>query len=109
MGKPNPKIIAIVKNFKKKLSQKYSIQHILLFGSQARGDARKESDIDIIVVSKQFKGKEIAAAEDLYWQWHVRQRIGLPVDFLCYDQKTFTKLSKKITLVQQAIKEGIEI
>jgi hypothetical protein len=32
-----------------------------------------------------------------------------PVDFLCYTPEEFRKLSKQISLVKQAIKEGIEI
>jgi len=32
-----------------------------------------------------------------------------PVDFICYTPAEYKKLSKGITIVQQAIKEGIEI
>ena len=33
----------------KELAQKYGIQKVILFGSRARGDYRKDSDIDLAV------------------------------------------------------------
>ena len=42
----------ILEEFRRKIKDKYpdDIQDVLVFGSKARGDANKESDIDIIVV-----------------------------------------------------------
>ncbi len=36
-----------------------NIEKIILFGSQASGEATEESDIDIIVISKDFRNKDI--------------------------------------------------
>lgn len=36
-----------------------SISKIILFGSHARGTSAEESDIDIVIVSKDFKGKSV--------------------------------------------------
>ena len=43
----------IVEEFKRRIEKKYSdeIQDVLVFGSKARGNADKESDIDIIVIT----------------------------------------------------------
>ncbi len=54
----------IIKKFKQRILQKYSneILKVIVFGSKVRGDATKESDIDIIVItsSKDWKkGDEI--------------------------------------------------
>lgn len=35
------------------------ISKIILFGSQAKGRATKDSDIDIVIVSNDFRGKDI--------------------------------------------------
>ena len=42
-----------------------SVSKIILFGSQARGRARRESDADFIVVSEDFRGKDIFERADL--------------------------------------------
>ncbi len=42
-------ILAILKNKKKELENKYPISELALFGSYARGDNNEQSDIDILV------------------------------------------------------------
>ena len=36
-----------------------NISKIILFGSQAKGMATKESDVDVVIISDDFKGKDI--------------------------------------------------
>ena len=79
---------------------------MLLFGSFARGDHRKWSDIDILIVSKDFKYiRKVKRPVKLYDYWTYKH----PIDFLCYTPEEFKRLSKRVTIVREAIKEGIEI
>lgn len=43
------RVKSIAKELKKRIKEKYSIQSIKIFGSSARGERRKGSDIDILV------------------------------------------------------------
>ena len=54
-----------LKNFKEVLIRQFGseIVDIRLFGSKARGDSHKESDIDILVTTQQD-------------DWHLKERIG---------------------------------
>lgn len=38
-------------------SRGLDVQKLILFGSQATGTAREDSDIDLVVISKDFEGK----------------------------------------------------
>ena len=96
-----------IKDFLKRLKEKYHIRKVILFGSRARGDNFKDSDYDMIIVSDDFRGifftKRIA---NLYQFWKF---YPLEIEPLCYTTKEFEKKSKEHGIVRQAIKEGIEI
>lgn len=95
-----------IRSFKKKLMKDFGIDKIILFGSFAKGNYKKWSDIDLLIVSKDFKRiKKVRRAIKLYDYWKYKY----PVDFLCYTPEEFKKLSKMITIVREAVKEGIEI
>lgn len=104
MGKAQ--IIKKLKSFKAKLAQKYSINKMIFFGSRASGKPHAWSDIDLVIVSPEFKGKSaLTRAPHFYLEWDLKY----PVDFLCYSPSEFNKLRKKLTVVNQAVKTGIEI
>ena len=100
------KHLECLKDFKKQLSKRIPIQKMYLFGSRAYGKPHRWSDFDLIIVSKKFGGKasfERAVGFHKYWN------LDYPVDFLCYTPEEFNKLKKQITLVREAVREGIEI
>lgn len=104
MGKK--KDLKIVKEFKERLSKRIPLKKVILFGSRAKGKTYEWSDFDLIVVSDRFKGeKSFRRAPIVYNSWDY----DCPVDFLCYTQEEFNKLKKKITIVREAVREGIEI
>lgn len=52
--------LAAVKFFEKELkAKKVNITKIILFGSRARGNASAESDVDIVLISEDFRKKGI--------------------------------------------------
>jgi predicted nucleotidyltransferase len=55
-------VLEIIHDFKNALQlEKINPQQIILFGSYASGNARPDSDIDLVVISDDFEGKD-------YWQ-----------------------------------------
>jgi predicted nucleotidyltransferase len=100
------KHLAFLKKFKVKLSEEIPIKKMYLFGSRAHGKPHRWSDFDLIIVSPEFRNKKsFRRATGFYKYW----TIDYPVDFLCYTPEEFEKLSKQITIVRQAVKEGISI
>lgn len=99
-------IIKQLNHFKEKLTRKIEIDHMIFFGSMAKGRAKKWSDIDLVIVSKKFNNvKTYKRAKGFRNYWN----LNYPVDFLCYTPAEFNRLKKQVTIVREAVKEGIVI
>jgi len=102
-------LIIKLKEFKQQVIKKYGVKKIILFGSYPKDNAREDSDVDLIIVGN-FKGNgNLQRAPVFYREWHIVQNIDLPVDFICYTLEEFDKFKNQITIVKEAIEEGIEI
>jgi len=92
--------------FKKVLSAVLPVERMIFFGSRAEGRANKWSDIDLIVVSKDFRGKRpLERGLELYEKWNM----DYPVDFICYTPEEFEKAKKLTGLVSHALKHGLPV
>ncbi|MCK5149826.1 nucleotidyltransferase domain-containing protein [Candidatus Pacearchaeota archaeon] len=106
MGKREIKIIKLLKEFKRKVNEKIRIDEMILFGSRAKGEEGKNSDVDLIIVSKDFEGKKYFKRAPLfYFMWDS----PYDVDILCLTLKELNEKKKQAGIVQEAIREGIEI
>ena len=102
MDKRKTRLIEQLKEFK----QRNKITKLYLFGSMVSGKTHQSSDVDLLVVAKRFRGKGLLErAPGLYMDWN----LDYPVDFLCYAPEEFEKLRKQITIVKEAVENGIEI
>ncbi len=105
MGKKES-LIKELHSFKSRINKDFDIKKIILFGSMATGKARKDSDVDLIIVSNKFKNiNSIKRASMMYNYWTLR----MPVDFLCYTEKEFEERKKGVTIVREAILNGVEV
>ncbi|MFH1200597.1 MAG: nucleotidyltransferase domain-containing protein [Candidatus Micrarchaeota archaeon] len=95
-------IVEGVKAFKKLAG----IEKAYLFGSYARGDAVEDSDVDLLLLSQRFEGKNyVERLKGLWLKWN----LGLPADFICYTPKEFEREKKRISIAREALLEGVEI
>lgn len=79
-------------------------ERVVLFGSRARGDHRANSDYDLLIVSKRFRGvRWIERAPRAIRLW------DLPVDLetICLTPEEFRERSKEISIVGEAVREGV--
>ena len=92
--------------FIRKIEEDFSPARIILFGSRARGDCHKDSDYDLIIVADSFKKMNFHdRAASIY---HIK-RIPVSVDVICYTPEEFAIQSKQLGIVNQALKEGIDV
>ncbi len=105
MDRKKLKIIKKIKKFKKGLKN-LDLDKLILFGSYAKGNQTKDSDIDLLVVSNDFKGKKsFKRGKELYLNWD----INIDVDFICLTNEELEIKKKQIGIVSQALKEGVVI
>lgn len=99
-------LIKSLKSFKKKVDKDFKLKKVIFFGSRAKGVPHQYSDVDLILVSSKFKKLDfVERGAKMYNYWDIHY----PVDFLCYTPEEFNRLKKQTTIVQEAIKEGIEV
>jgi predicted nucleotidyltransferase len=83
------------------------LKEIILYGSYARGDYSRESDIDLLLVLEELN--DLAAEREKYIP--VVSRISLKYDTVLsvipFDYHTYQ--SKKISLIMNVHKEGIRV
>ncbi|MGQ0536041.1 MAG: nucleotidyltransferase domain-containing protein [Methanobacteriota archaeon] len=106
MGPP-PDLMRDLRRFRARLQKTVGDVHALvLFGSQATGRAGPDSDVDVMIVSRAFKGKDYFDRGLL-----ARRAWDLPraVDFLCYTPEEFDRLRKQVTIVRAVMEEGVAV
>jgi len=99
-------IIKKLTRFKYDVNREFPLQKIIFFGSRSHGKPGKWSDIDLVIVSSKFRRLNFfKRGAKMYDYW----KLNYPVDFLCYTPEEFNKLKKQITIVKEAVENGIEI
>jgi uncharacterized protein len=67
------------------------ISRIILFGSQAGGEITEESDIDIVIISNNFKGKDIFERAKLTKEAEIQtiKKFMIPLDIITMTPEEF--------------------
>ena len=90
-------VLLLLGSSKQKLSEKYPISRLGLFGSVSRGEEHKDSDVDLLVEFHQSVGLEfVSLAEDL------EKLLGCKVDLVSRNgikDRYFTEIQKDLIYV----------
>ena len=102
------KIQKIVKEYIRLLQvDGFSIEKVLLYGSYAKGTAKRDSDIDICIISKKFGKNPQEEGKYLFRKlWELKNANLEPVG---YSPKYFYNKNKQSPLVNEIHKNGIEL
>ena len=108
-SRTRPKIAPVLIRFAEELRDQIGAQRVLLFGSQARGVARPDSDYDLIIVSNTFQGVRRRdrglGLRDIFYA------VGgqAPMDLMCLTPEEFEEARHRITLVAAVLPEAIDL
>jgi predicted nucleotidyltransferase len=86
--------------------QGLDITQVVLFGSQAKGVAKEESDIDIAIVSEDFRGKDIFQRADLTKEAEIDtiKKYLIPLDVITL---TPEELQDESSLIAHLVRNGL--
>lgn len=82
-------------------------EQVILFGSRARGDAREDSDVDLVVVESAPFGKGRSRRREAVRLWRALSGLGVAKDILVYsrDEVEYWRNSLNHVLAR-ALREG---
>src|SRR3989338_4518734 len=109
MAQKSNKSIKIAKNYVKDLCGRVQISRAILFGSHARGDHRRDSDLDIIVISQDFKNMGFMQRLVLLSKARGQKYMTPPMDILGYTPKEFSRLKKDSVVIREANQQGVAL
>ena len=103
---PKKKIKEIVEYLKILLQKRgLEINKIILFGSYAKGNYKKDSDIDIVIISKSFRRKGIFERAEMLGnlEWELIDKYLFPFDIITMSPEDF---NRGVSLVSQYARDG---
>lgn len=80
---------------------------VILFGSHARGDARPESDVDLLIVEREPFGPQRSRRQETARLYLALRKLPIAKDLLVYSRDEFEQLRHSAHhIVARAQKEG---
>ena len=96
----------VLSPFLSSLQQSLGRARVILFGSRARGDARPNSDYDLLIISHAFSGVRFYERPVRIYQLLPR---NIDVDLICLTPEEFKARSKSLSIIGEAAREGVEL
>ena len=103
-----PNELAALRELKQALARDFRLVELRLFGSKARGDSDKESDIDVLIVLEEYDWETEKAVSRVCFEINLKYSVLLvPV---LYSRAEFESDLTKVTPFYQAVtKEGVPV
>lgn len=80
---------------------------VILFGSRARGDARSDSDVDLLIVEREPFSPQRSRRQETARLYLALRKLAMPKDLLLYSREEFEQLKDSPHhIVGRAQREG---
>ena len=106
MVKARIKPKAVVREYIGGLKNKIKIDKVIFFGSAAKNKFGRNNDLDIIVLSKNFKKMNFLRRLELLSCARNGNSRKVPMDIIGYTAEEFNKLSKESAVLKEAKQTG---
>ncbi|MFN4046564.1 MAG: nucleotidyltransferase domain-containing protein [Acidilobaceae archaeon] len=91
------------------LSSKIKVEEAYMFGSYVRGDWIKTSDIDLVIVSRDFEGMPYLKRLDLINEIQWRARIRPYIEAIPLTPEEFSERLRESTVLRDASKYWVKV
>ena len=106
MDRKKINVLKRVRKFLEKVKKTTDIEQTIIFGSRITGQATESSDVDILIISRDFENKKsYKRSPKFYLLWN----LPYDVDIICLTPEEFKKKKKQIGIIKQAVEEGIRL
>lgn len=96
----------VIDEYISELKKKINISKVILFGSAAKGKIKKDSDLDLIVLSNSFKNMGLIKRLQLLSHARVKNARKIPMDILGYTPKEAKYLAHSSSMFKDAFRQG---
>ncbi|MEK7398358.1 MAG: nucleotidyltransferase domain-containing protein [Candidatus Poribacteria bacterium] len=99
----------LIKKFQKEalsnLVKEFKPEKVIFFGSRVKGNAKSNSDIDIIIISSYFKDVPFLKRMPL-----VLKKVSFPkhVDYMCYTREEYDRIKNESSIIMDALENSLE-
>ncbi|MFH0947651.1 MAG: nucleotidyltransferase domain-containing protein [Elusimicrobiota bacterium] len=99
-------ILKFKKNALPSIMKEFEPNKVIMFGSRVNGTAKRNSDLDIILVSDYFVNIPFLKRMSI-----ALKKIAFPkhIDYLCYTPKEYKKIKNESSIIMDALKNSMEI
>lgn len=103
-------ITGIIERFKQSLEKLgVKAKKIIIFGSYAKGKAKRHSDIDVVVISDDFKDMDLFKRLETIGIALARAKIMEPVEAVGYTEEEYNSEGEGTFIGDEVKSKGIEI
>lgn len=78
-------VVDIVLKYKELISSYFDVRQVILYGSFAKGNSRKDSDIDVAVIVNELKGDYFSTTPLL---WKLRRKVDDRIEPVVFEEGT---------------------
>lgn len=98
----------LVEKFKQMVSQKVHVHEVIVFGSRARGDATKESDLDVLIVVAHLDHAIEKHISDCAWEAGFPEDIIIMPVAISLDVLKNTPIRESV-FIRNVYREGVSV
>ena len=98
-------ITRFIKEIMPVIKKNFQLSRVLFFGSRVTGNAPEDSDIDVIIISDNFKNIPFILRME-----YILKLVRFPkhVDYLCYTQEEFGTIKESSSIIENALEHCVE-